>query len=151
MPDLFFHFSTSYLLTRWKKMEPFSISFILGSILPDLPTRALDIALSPFRVEKGWFFLTYHTPIGLILFSYLLSFLFEEKIRILVFGGILGGSVFHLFLDSLQESFYYSNDFVFFPFSFRTFSLNLFYYNDTSYLSIFIFLSFVFVFILKKR
>ena len=133
MPDLLTHVIVSSAVARISKFHVIFSLFVIGNVLPDIFTRALDILLKMFDVNVGWFFLALHTPIGLLIFSYILCFSFSMNIRRNVFLSIYLGSLFHLFLDSLQKSFYKSSDFVLFPFSFETFSFDLFYYNSTVY------------------
>ncbi len=145
MPDLFTHFALGYYISKLNVFAGLGSVFVLGNILPDLFTRAMGILFSFLGLSSvfGMFFLFTHTPFGLLFFVYLLSFLFEEEIRFKVFITMLLGSFLHLFLDTMQGSFYYSLDFLLFPFSFQTFSLNLFYYNDTTYIAPFLLIFFL--------
>ncbi|MBN1594027.1 MAG: hypothetical protein JW941_12360, partial [Candidatus Coatesbacteria bacterium] len=95
--------------------------YFVGLILPDLLGR-LPMVLYK---KSYWFITPGHTPIGALIGAYLISFLFEENIRPIVFRNITIGAAFHLLLDLLQR---HVTDayFWFFPLSWRSFEIPLF-------------------------
>lgn len=109
MPDLVTHAAIAYLFRvgTGRRHVP---AFVAGSYAPDLLCRvpALFFTMVNARVAPmpdvliyGWEPL--HTPIGMLLSSFLLSRLFVPTQRNAVFGNLFGGMLLHLALDVLQE------------------------------------------------
>ncbi|MBF0588375.1 MAG: hypothetical protein HQL53_04535 [Magnetococcales bacterium] len=135
MPDLFAHFSSAYLTMPRGGDARKSALFIMGSLLPDLPARAMVIVLGRvFHVEATAALGVMHTPIGLLLLCYLLALLFEATYRRIAFVALMAGAALHLMLDLMQEPFYLGSYTPWFPFSTRTLHFDLFHYNDSVYL-----------------
>ena len=127
MPDLITHCSVAYLfrflvpkllLGNKNKL----VLFVLGTILPDLLTRGLFIFF-PFLVT---FLLPMHTPFVLIFICYFLCLFFEEGVRKGVFIALLSGSYLHLFLDFFQIHIGEEEYYWFFPFSWKSYEIGLF-------------------------
>lgn len=121
MPDLLTHVAISHLVRRpfdFSRKEnnpvPFRILFYFGTILPDILTRPFYIL---FPITKDWT-TPFHTPFGMLLTCALITFLFETSIRRKVFMNLLGGALFHFFLDTFQKHLTY-NVFWLFPFSWK--------------------------------
>jgi hypothetical protein len=130
MPDLYTHTALAYAVPdKWRAGIPLE-AFLAGAALPDVlayvPLKLL-VALRWFVPVPNWLvhvFVPWHSPAVFALACFLLSFLFEQEKRKKIFLGLLGGSLFHLFIDLFQ----YQPDggyFVFYPFSLRTFQLGL--------------------------
>lgn len=120
MPDLITHCSVAYLFRRIFRDK--LVLFVLGTILPDLLTRGLFIifpSLLPFLLPM-------HTPFVLIFLSYFLCLFFEEGIRKGVFTALLSGSSLHLFLDFFQIHIREEEYYWFFPFSWKSYEIGLF-------------------------
>ena len=132
MPDLFAHFMSGYLPTRYSKTRRYDALFIFGAMLPDIVTRIPEILFYRFFHFPVYDFLeALHTPISLIIICYLLSFLFEEIERWKSFLFLFLGSLLHITLDLMQEQFFHATYMPLFPLSFDTFQWKLFDYNDS--------------------
>ena len=135
MPDLFAHFSSVYLPSRYRRFRRYDALLVLGTVLPDLLSRIpIIIFVRWLDFPVAYFFRALHTPIGVILICYLLSFLFVRSIRFKSFLALVVGSLVHLVLDLMQEQFFYGVYMPFFPFSITTVQWGWFHYN-TSLLS----------------
>ncbi|NQT27217.1 hypothetical protein HQ585_17815 [candidate division KSB1 bacterium] len=127
MPDLITHVAISHLIKRpWDRAHPgthanaFCILFYFGTILPDITSRALNIA---FPSTLKWT-LALHTPAGTLLCCIILTLLFESSIRKRAFLNLMGGASLHYLLDTFQ----YATTPVFFwgfPFSWADSSLHI--------------------------
>ncbi len=118
MPDLLTHVLAGHFTTRPRRYREL---YFVGLILPDLLGRLPMV----FYKNSYWFISPGHTPAGVLLGAYLITFLFQPAIRRTVFRNLLLGASFHLFLDLLQrhvtDAYYW-----FFPFTWRTFEIPLF-------------------------
>ncbi len=132
MPDLFTHFTTGIVLSRFGLSNYRLSLFVLGSIFPDLFARIPTI-LSKLLFDKNIdeFIIPFHTPIGIMLLLYLFVHLFERRIRGEAFLIMALGSALHLFLDVLQRQFFQSDYFLFFPFCFYAPKIDLFHYDES--------------------
>lgn len=132
MPDLFFHFATGYLSIRRLKNSTFRVGFVLGAILPDALARIPEIILGRIlEFDVYDFFLALHTPFSLLIVCYATTFIFEEKIRKMLFISLFLGTQVHFLLDIFQEQFYFGVYMPFFPLSFSTIQIPL-YGKDSS-------------------
>ena len=130
MPDLFVHFASGYLPSRYQKIRNYDALLVLGAVLPDLLSRIpLIILVRFFHFPVEYFFRALHTPIVLILSCYTLSFLFERSIRIKSFFALAAGSTLHLVLDMMQQQFFEGVYIPFIPFSIKTVQWGWFHYN----------------------
>jgi len=119
MPDLLSHFFLSFslvILLRIKE-EDYRKFFILGSMLPDISriiTMFPDIIkiiigknnFLNFIAQPYTFYILaepLHTPFSILLISLGLSYFFNKKRQRDVFVLLLLGSVFHIFLDVMQN------------------------------------------------
>ena len=106
MPDLFAHFASAYLPSRYQRLRQYDALLVLGAALPDLLSRIpIIIFVRFFDLPVVYFFRALHTPIGVILACYTLSFLFERSIRLKSFLSLVVGSFSHLVLDLMQQQF----------------------------------------------
>lgn len=126
MPDLITHFAAAYILKIPDQWSRFRVPFYLGAILPDLLTRPFVI-LFP---QTNYIIYSLHTPIVTAIVCLLASQFFSDEIRKGVRANLLLGITLHYGLDFLQKhvitSYYW-----FFPFSWRTLELGLFWPEDT--------------------
>ena len=130
MPDLFAHFASTYLPSRHHKLRQYDALLVFGAVLPDLLSRIPIIIFVRFLdLPVVYFFRTLHTPIGLILACYILSFLFERSIRFKNFLALAVGSFLHLVLDLMQQQFFEGVYMPFVPFSTETVQWSWFHYN----------------------
>lgn len=120
MPDLITHCSVAYLF-KWIFRDKLAL-FVLGTILPDLLTRGLFIIFPPLVTLLQ----PMHTPFVLIFICYFLCLFFEEGIRKGVFIALLSGSCLHLFLDLFQIHIGKEEYLWFFPFSWKSYEIGLF-------------------------
>ncbi|PIY70236.1 hypothetical protein COY89_02100 [Candidatus Roizmanbacteria bacterium CG_4_10_14_0_8_um_filter_36_36] len=130
MPDLVTHALFVYPAKKWFPKN--TIFILIGALLPDLLGRSLGV----FNFNLSliyWYQLAIHTPFCLILFTYSLSFFFREKERKIVFLFILIGAFSHFLLDFFQKTIIIGNLW-FFPFSFVSPQLQLFWPDDSIYL-----------------
>jgi hypothetical protein len=130
MPDLFAHFSSAYLPSRYHKLQRYDALLALGAVLPDLVSRIpIIIFVRWLDLPIVYFFRALHTPIGMILVCYLLSFLFERSIRFKSFLSLAIGSFLHLVLDLMQQQFFEGIYLPFIPFSMKAIQWGWFHYN----------------------
>ena len=126
MPDLATHVLATHLVSRARPgWRMFYAPLLLGTILPDLLTRPLYM-LFP---AAFWFVFPLHTPLVLALVCYVLSFLFEERLRVKVFMAMYTGVLFHIGLDLLQKSVTRAYA-PLFPFSWARWSAGLFWPDE---------------------
>jgi hypothetical protein len=107
MPDLVTHLAVNHLLRRpleWRgkvsNARAFRTLFYLGAILPDITSRAINIA---FPSTMKWT-LALHTPAGALVLIGIMTFLFESGIRKNVFWNLAAGAGLHFLLDTFQTS-----------------------------------------------
>ena len=148
MPDLITH---SLFIYPAKKWFPAGILFLLiGSILPDLLGRSLGVFIADSSIV-GWYQAVIHTPLALLLFIYSFSFFFPEKERKKVFLFLSLGVASHLFLDLFQKTLGLGYLW-FFPFSFKSFQIPLFWPDESIFLiPAFAILNLIIFFTLKTK
>ena len=130
MPDLFAHFASAYLPSRYQRLRQYDALLVFGAVLPDLLARIpIIIFVRWLELPVVYFFRALHTPIGVILTCYLLSFLFERSIRFKSFLALTAGSFLHLVLDLMQQQFFEGVYIPFIPFSIKTVQWGWFHYN----------------------
>jgi len=130
MPDLFAHFASAYLPSRHQRLRQYDALLVFGAALPDLLARIpIIIFVRWLDLPVVYFFRTLHTPIGVFLACYILSFLFDRSIRFKSFLSLAAGSFFHLVLDLMQQQFFEGVYMPFVPFSIKTVQWAWFHYN----------------------
>lgn len=126
MPDLITHFSAAYFIKIPRHWSRFRIPFFLGAILPDLLCRPFMIVYP----KSASFVYGFHSPLVLVIISLLIAQFFSGEIRPRVRINLLLGVGLHLVLDLFQRqvivAYYW-----FFPFSWKTFDLGLFWPEDS--------------------
>ncbi len=125
MPDLATHLLTSFLppASRQRRL------FLLGGVIwPDLLGRSLTL-LFPGNYTLYWISTLLHTPLLLLLSTYLLS-LITRRNKVEFFFSWLGGVGLHLAADALQRH-YRPAYFWLFPFSFRSAEIPLFWPEES--------------------
>lgn len=127
MPELVTHTIFAYLIRKRKWTPHFIIIFLIGAMLPDLVSRPFIILFGEFQ----YFFSIFHTPIALVLISYLISLFFSDDIKRKVFFILLLGVFTHLFLDLFQISVETGGYGWFFPFSKFDFQIGIFWAEDS--------------------
>lgn len=136
MPDLVTHFGTSYLAFRpfpWR-VDPRLL--FLGALLPDIPwilARVLrPMSLDPIALYA--FLVPFSTPLVVIFLAGLIALLHERRIRCFLTVVIAG--LLHIGLDTLQTR-PVDGPILFYPFSYRQFSLQWFWPEDAvSYIAV---------------
>lgn len=105
MADLVTHVGTALLFkgaTRGRHMP----IFVLGTVVPDVCGRVVGMGLS--KIPGCPDLLIYgpgviHMPLGMLAFTLLVSLLFREDQRGVVWANLLAGAVLHLAVDLLQH------------------------------------------------
>ena len=130
MPDLFAHFASAYLPSRYQRLRQYDALLVFGAVLPDLLARIPIIIFGRWLdLPVVYFFRALHTPIGVILTCYLLSFLFERSVRFKSFLALTAGSFLHLVLDLMQQQFFEGVYIPLIPFSIKSVQWGWFHYN----------------------
>lgn len=136
MPDLFTHLAAAHIARRTveiKRAVPSSqhsyTMFYLGTILPDIISRPPTILFQEQSVY--WFVEQTHTPFALLFMSYLIVMFIKEKSRIKYFVILLYGIGLHCLLDLMQKHLASGTYYWFFPFSWETFNIPLFWPSDS--------------------
>ena len=130
MPDLFAHFSSAYLPSRYKRFHQYDALLVLGTVLPDLLGRIpIVIFVRWLDLPVLYFFKALHTPIGMILVCYMVTFLFERSKRFKSFLSLVAGSFLHLILDLMQLQFFEGVYIPFVPISIKAVQWGWFHYN----------------------
>ncbi len=128
MPDWIVHLGFAYIMARLIKLKDLKL-FFLGSLLPDVSRIALyftDFAhLSP--ISSSSYFAAFHTPFMAALVTSVISS-FSKNFKKCFFLIFLG-AIFHLVLDLTQYRIG-NGVLLFYPFSFRQLSFNLFWSGD---------------------
>jgi hypothetical protein len=129
MPDLLTHLIIAQGCRKVAQGIPLSSWFLVGTILPDVLTRPINIVFP----SLFWFFMPLHTPVGLLLVCALISHILPASHRWSVFYNLLGGAALHLFLDVFQKHIaggYY----LLFPFSWSSYEVGLLWPETSLYL-----------------
>lgn len=146
MPDLATHAAFAYLFSF--KTRRFVCFLFLGAILPDVLRLPFILFKDP---HAFWVFNVFHTPFGIILAALLIAFLFDEKICKRAFWWMMLGIATHLILDLFQMHYMGVIYAWFFPFSFQSFEIGLFWPETPLYFAPFmIILAIIFYFFKKK-
>jgi hypothetical protein len=126
MPDLVTHFAAAYFLKVPNRWSRFRVPFYLGALLPDLLARPLSIIFPTISYVAD----SLHTPVVSVIVCLLIAQFFEREIRSGVRINLLLGIFLHFALDLLQKhitaSYYW-----FFPVSWKSFELGLFWPEDS--------------------
>ncbi|MEA1928149.1 MAG: hypothetical protein U9N73_08065, partial [Candidatus Auribacterota bacterium] len=126
MPDLITHVAGAYLVKKGFRITKFLVLFYLGSMLPDLVSRPFHI-LWPRTLFAAQAF---HSPIGIFLICWMISLFFREDQRKPVFFLLFFGSMIHMIMDAGQK--HLIGGYIwFFPFSIKTYTLGLFWPEDS--------------------
>ncbi len=121
MPDLLTHYTAAYFLTRSSAFSRFRSLFYLGTILPDIISRPIYILVPKLAVYT----VAMHTPVFLLFLSLFLTEFFQNDIKKNARNYLFMGILLHLALDLLQKHLV-GGYFWFFPFSWKTFEIGLF-------------------------
>lgn len=95
MADLLAHYSLGHVFGKALKDPRIRVVFYLGNFFPDLLYKGMLYVLG----GRPWFCEPSHSPLMLILFSYLAALLFEEYLRRPIFWALLAGSCLHVLID----------------------------------------------------
>lgn len=131
MPDLITHSIAAVPISLITKEKIPPVFLIIGSVFPDIISRSI-LVLFPQNYPLYWVAQALHTPIVLILSIWLVSLFFAPHLRKSAFWGLIIGSFIHLSLDMLQKH-YVGGYYWFFPFSYQSFELPLFWPEDLVY------------------
>lgn len=153
MPDLITHTSFNYIIYKLFKNKLVLSLFLLGAILPDIPCALSILFTDFFKIFNSNEYIIAYTTIshslfvGMVLSILIGNLIKPEKNSIL---SIFTGYTLHLFLDFLQNNWGYGN-LLFYPFSFKLFSLKLFTFGVEYKYIYCIFLLFIFIYIFLKE
>ena len=100
MPDMITHTAVAYLVARRWFPRPQTIVFIVGTILPDLLTRGVAIVLP----ASGYWSVPMHTPLGIVVTSWVAAGFFTREHRRDVFIWLVAGAALHCLLDAPQRN-----------------------------------------------
>lgn len=129
MPDLITHCLAPRIVLLGK-LKKYLLLFIVGTILPDILSRAPHLFLQGCY-SCSWVLTVLHAPFILTLFILIITLVFKKN-KFQVFLSLFSGMLFHLLLDSLQRHFS-SGYYWFFPFSFKTWEAGLFWPETSIY------------------
>lgn len=126
MPDLTTHLALTHLTSRPLRLGGARLPLYVGALLPDLLTRPFYILFPPA------YFVVYslHTPLATAIVALLLAELCVEELRRQVRTGLLVGAALHFALDLLQRQ-VGTGYYWLFPFSWKSFSLGLFWPEES--------------------
>ena len=123
MPDLFTHTAVAYFIVRANALEKYRALFYIGTVLPDVLSRPFYILFPhTFRITTA-----IHTPVFIYLFCLLLAQLFKDNKT--AFIALIGGSALHFILDVFQRHII-GGYYWFFPFSWKSFEIGMFWPED---------------------
>lgn len=107
MPDLITHMAFNHILRRSAEVKEaqwaaphLRVLFYLGTLLPDISSRALNIA---FPDSIQWT-LALHTPAGSLCLIAIMAMFFEPKLRKAAFINLSAGMLLHYLLDTFQST-----------------------------------------------
>lgn len=80
MPDLITHYTIAHLAVRLR-WRPAIMLFLLGALLPDVVTRPVHIIWP----QAYWLVMPLHTPVGIVIVSWMVAALFRTQDRRVVF------------------------------------------------------------------
>ena len=135
MPDLMNHLAVTHLARRGIEAyrgeelgaQEYTLLYV-GGFLPDIPSRTPILALG--TQEVYWLTVVNHSPLLVLLFAYLLVMVLPVRRRMMCFTLVSAGAALHCFLDLLQRHLISGSYFWFYPFSWKTFQLSLFWPSD---------------------
>ncbi len=132
MPDWITHLGGGYLLYRPISRKDIRL-FLLGAILPDFFSRGTSILEDVFHL--GWIsnypLEAFHTPFMLLLVAVFVALLNTNFIRCLAL--VFGGSLLHLVFDMNDTKLDGFGQLLLYPFSYKTYQLNLVNYQGWGY------------------
>ena len=133
MPDTFTHIALPTLFSRLYRQPLIPPIILIGAVLPDYLREFFKLVL-PVAFYPAVY--AFHSLIGIICVSMLLSSLFESSLRTRIFISLFVGQSFHLFLDVLQSYFGGGRIYLLLPY-WKTFQIGL--YSDTYWIYLFLF------------
>ncbi len=117
--------ATHYLIARVptsRFAKPLQAAVLLGTVLPDILSHGMDLLL-----ESPHYYVTpSHSILGTLFYTYLVAFLFEEKIRGRAWGMIWVGALLHVLLDLCKENMGAGILAILSPFSVKRFGFELY-------------------------
>ena len=132
MPDAFTHIAIPTIFHKRIKKHFILPVFLIGTVVPDYARHIFSLFIPPvFDTARTEF----HTILGAIFMSVLLSTIFNKKIRKRVFISLLAGHLIHFVFDMMQI-FLVSKFYLLFPLKI-SFELGLF--SESQWLYVFIF------------
>lgn len=132
MPDLAVHIAAASVIRRALPEGPGRLAVLIGTALPDIAYKFLNLGLQ----LPGDVAMPTHTPVGVLLMSYGVCLLFQEKERPAVFAGLLLGGLIQLLLDGCKANLGAGAIRLAFPFSWEAYGFELFQSENGIYFTI---------------
>lgn len=132
MPDWITHLGGSYLLYRPISRKDIRL-FLLGAILPDFFSRVVSILEDVLHLgwPRHYQLEVFHTPLMLLLVAVVVALFNTNFLRCL--GLVFGGGLLHLLLDMNDTKLAGFGQLLLYPFSYKTYQLNLVEYQGWGY------------------
>jgi hypothetical protein len=132
MPDWITHLGGGYLLYRPISRKDIRL-FLLGAILPDFFSRGTSILEDVFHLVWPRYYQleAFHTPLMLFLVAVFVALFNTNFLRCL--GLVFSGSLLHLVLDMNDTKLAGFGQLLLYPFSYKTYQLNLVNYQGWGY------------------
>lgn len=122
MADLVTHYLAARIPTS-RIDRPLQAAVVVGTVLPDLLSKAHDVG---FHAPRG-FEVPSHSVLGLAIYAYMASFLFQRSIRPRAWLALCLGGLIHIAVDLLKDTMESAaSAFFLFPFTSGTFELALY-------------------------
>lgn len=103
--------------------RPLQAAVVVGTILPDLLSKAHDVV---FHAPRG-FEIPSHSVVGLAIYAYMASFLFQRPVRPRAWSALWLGGLIHIAVDLLKDTMESAaSAFFLFPFTGETFEFALY-------------------------
>lgn len=124
MPDLISHAIIGFLICELLNLRPKSL-VVLGAVMPDLLLKwELLHTIFPIGDRLYWFLMPLHTPVGLLLATFIIIHFFnysKGKTFLLITSGWLS----HILSDLIFNKHFYDGNFLLFPFSWVSFEIGM--------------------------
>ena len=130
MPDLLTHVVVALILVKLFSIKKKSL-VLLGAVLPDIMYK-LSLLGFFFRIPENIFqfgLLPFHSPIGLMIVTIFLAFLFKYP-RLKTIALVSLGWVSHLLLDMTNKHYLIKQTYLMLPFSYESIEFGWFWQDE---------------------
>ncbi len=143
MPDLITHISFNYLIYQFVRKYFYLTLFLFGAVAVDILVGLQMFLIDGLKMKQGEEIFTLnafsHSIFGGFMVALIIGNLFYQRRKAI--ASIFMGYLLHLLLDFLQTNWGKGN-LIFYPFSFQTYTLDLFTYG-VDYRYIFVIIPFI--------